>query len=67
MQQSREQGKRCALGIAKKATIRGLRVFATWVETVPARSPARPPIQDTLWEVGWGSGLAPSRPKSQRH
>ncbi len=25
----------------------------------PARSPTRPPIKDTLWEAGWGSGLAP--------
>ncbi len=23
------------------------------------RSPTRPPIQDILWEAGWGSGPAP--------
>ena len=29
-------------------------------EAAPARSPTPPPIQDMLWEAGWGSGPAAS-------
>jgi len=27
----------------------------------PARSPTRPPIENTVWEAGWGSGPVPHR------
>jgi hypothetical protein len=29
---------------------------ANWIAAAPARSPTRPPIEDTLWVAGWGSG-----------
>ena len=33
--------------------------FGMAERAVPARTPTRPPIQDTLWAAGWGCGPAP--------
>ena len=34
--------------------------FCSFAAAAPARSPTRPPIEDTLkWVAGWGSGPVP--------
>src|SRR3546814_9506525 len=39
--------------------VKGLEPFSTGVEAAPARSPTRPPDDNRLREVGWGSGPVP--------
>src|SRR3546814_1986330 len=49
--------------------VKGLEPFSTGVEAAPARSPTRPPDDNSLWEVGWGSGPVPrfSAHRKQKH
>lgn len=35
--------------------------WASPVRAAPARSPTRPPKQDTLWVAGWGNELVRSQ------
>ncbi len=35
--------------------------------TAPAHSPTRPPIQNMLWAVGWGSGPVPHPRERIKH